>query len=83
MPRTRDRSTRVQTALKIDRDAFLLPIAKAHRFRPVAPAQFRGQFQRFGGFAPLFGLGKRALCGGWQVVVFGCVAHGVPLGLNR
>ncbi len=61
-------------ALEIDRDALLLPIAEADRFRPFAPAQLAGQVLRFCGAAALFGFFERAN-GLWRQVTL-CVCHG-------
>lgn len=45
---------------EVDRDAFLFPVAKAHRLRPFAAAKFGGQAEGRGGAAAGFSLGQGA-----------------------
>lgn len=66
-----------QGALKVDRQSLFLPVAKAHRFRPVAATQFDGQIGRLGRLAAFLGLGQGALCRGGQVKIV--VGHGFTL----
>lgn len=62
-------------ASEIDGDAFLFPIAIAHRLGAVpAAAIFLGQIRGLGGGAARFGLGQSALGFGGQI---GTVGHGM------
>lgn len=63
-------ATRAIFRSEIDRDALLFPVAKAHRLRPFATAQFGGQAEGSGGLPAGFSLGQGAEGFGGQDLVW-------------